>query len=258
MAPKISAAVITFNEEEKIADCLKSLSFADEFVVVDSHSTDKTREIALAMGAKVIERDWPGHVAQKNFALSAADGEWVISLDADERVSGKLRSEMARVMENPRADGYAMPRRVFYINRWIRHCGWYPARKVRLVKKAKARWEGADPHDALAVEGTVEKLAGDIYHLSFDSIYDHLKTVDHFTRVGAQEALRAGKRSSPLDVTIRPLFTFAKMYLLKLGFLDGWPGLIVCVFSAFHTFTKYDRLSRLVTAKSAVDAQEKG
>jgi len=242
---KLSAAVIAFNEEDKIADCIKSVSFADETVVVDSHSTDRTREIAQSLGAKVIEKDWPGHVEQKNFALTSASSDWVISIDADERVSQKLREEILKVMQNPKCAGFAMPRKLFYINRWINHCGWYPARKLRLVKKSAARWGGVDPHDTLMVEGTEQKLSGDLYHLSFDSIYDHLKTIDHFTRVGANEAHGEGRRASVIDVTLRPLFTFFKMYLLKLGFLDGAPGFIVCVLSAFHTFTKYDRLSSL-------------
>ncbi len=250
MATPVSATVIAFNEEGKIADCLKSLSFANEIVVVDSHSEDRTREIAAELGAKVIERDWPGgHIEQKNFALSCAESEWVISLDADERISEKLEKEILRVLENPRADGYSIPRKVFYINRWIKHCGWYPAPKVRLVKKTKSRWGGVNPHDALIVDGKVEKLSGDIYHLSFDSIYDHFKTIDGFTRIGAVEALKAGKRARFTDITLRPLFTFVKMYFIKLGFMDGVPGLIICVLSAFHTYTKYDRLFSAMEAR---------
>lgn len=243
--PKISAAVIAMNEERKIGDCLKSLAWADEVVVVDSHSADRTREMAAAAGARVIERDWPGHINQKNFALASCANRWVISLDADERVSAALRAEIAREMENPRADGYAMPRKVFYINRWIRHCGWYPARKVRLVKKEKARWGGIDPHDTLMVEGPVQTLRGDIYHLSFDTIHTHFRTIDHFTRVGAREAFARGTRARWIDLTLRPFFTFFKMYVLKAGFLDGVAGLIACALSAFHTFTKYDRLYEL-------------
>ena len=242
---KLSAAIIAFNEEKKIADCIKSLSFVDEIVVVDSHSSDRTREIAESLGAKVIKKDWPGHVEQKNFALSATSNEWVICIDADERVSQKLREEILSVMQKPDCAGFAMPRKVFYINRWINNCGWYPARKLRLVKKSAARWGGVDPHDTLKVEGLEKKLSGDLYHLSFDSIHDHFKTIDHFTRVSAQEAYKEGKRTTVIDVTLRPLFTFVKMYLLKLGFLDGAPGFIVCALSAFHTFTKYDRLGSL-------------
>lgn len=242
---KLSAAIIAFNEEDKIADCVKSVSFADETVVVDSHSTDRTREMAGRLGVRVLEKEWPGHVEQKNFALNSASSDWVICIDADERVSQKLREEILKVMQNPQCDGFAMPRKVFYINRWINHCGWYPAHKLRLVKKSAARWGGVDPHDTLMVEGAEKRLSGDLYHLSFDSIYDHFKTIDHFTRVGAKEAYREGRRAGVIDVTLRPLFTFFKMYLLKLGFLDGAPGFIICVLSAFHTFTKYDRLGSL-------------
>lgn len=246
MRPLISAAIITFNEESRIADCIKSLSWADEIVVVDSHSTDRTHDVVTSYPkTRLIERDWEGHVKQKNFALVATTYEWVISLDSDERVSRKLRDEILELMKNPTADGYSMPRKVFYINRWIKHCGWYPARKVRLVKKSKAAWEGVDPHDALAVNGKVEKLTGDIYHLSFDSVYGHFKTIDNFTRIGAREANSRGKKANFLDITLRPLFTFLKMYVFKVGFRDGVPGLIICGLSAFHTYSKYERLYEL-------------
>lgn len=243
---KVSAAVISFNEENKIADCLKSVSWADEMLVVDSRSTDRTREIARSLGARVIERDWPGYVNQVNFALESAEHEWVVCIDADERVSEKLKEEIGNILSDPAVvDGYAMPRKAFYINRWITRCGWYPARKVRLVRKSNARWGGVDPHYAMEVKGRVETLSGDIYHLSFDSILDHLKTIDRFTEIGARELHKAGKRPNLLDVTLRPLFTFFKMYVLKLGFLDGVPGFIVCCLSAFHTFTKYERLYKI-------------
>jgi glycosyltransferase involved in cell wall biosynthesis len=246
---KISAAIITFNEEDKIGDCLKSLLWTDEIIVVDSHSTDRTREIALKLGAKVIERDWPGHAEQKNFALEQCSHEWVISLDADERVSGELLDELRRLLADPGsyrlADGYSMPRKVFYIDRWIEHCGWYPAPKTRLARKSKSRWGGVNPHDSLQVDSRVGRLKGDIYHLSFDSIEDHFRTIDSFTRVGAAEAFKAGKRANILDITFRPLFTFVKMFFLKRGFLDGIPGFIACTLSGFHTFTKYRRLYEL-------------
>jgi hypothetical protein len=150
-----------------------------------------------------------------------------------------------------------MPRKVFYIDRWINHCGWYPARKTRLVKKSLAKWEGVDPHDSLAVNGRVEKLSGDIYHLSFDNIYAHFRTIDNFTRIGAKEAFKAGKRANLIDVTLRPFFTFFKMYVVKFGFLDGVPGLILCVLSAFHTFTKYERLYAMQNEASSPDYSRK-
>jgi len=242
MTARVSAAVIAFNEEDKIGDCLKSLSWVDEIVVVDSHSTDRTREIAASFGAKVIERDWPGNIKQKNFALENCSNEWVISLDADERISKALKGEIQNALRDPSADGYQMPRRVFYINRWITRCGWYPAPKVRLVKKELAKWGGVDPHDTLFVKGKIGKFRGDIYHLSFDSIFDHFNTINNFTRIGAIEGHKRGKRAGVIDITVRPLFTFIKMYIFKLGFLDGMPGYIASSLSAYHTFTKYDRL----------------
>jgi glycosyltransferase involved in cell wall biosynthesis len=242
MTLPLTAAIIAFNEQDKIEDCLLSVVWAEEKLVVDSHSADATRDIAGGLGARVIERDWPGHVAQKNFALESASYEWVLSIDADERISEKLCGEIRSVMKNPAADGYRMPRKVFYINRWINHCGWYPAPKIRLVRKNRARWGGVDPHDTLLVDGKVENLKGDIYHLSFDSIHDHFRTINSFTRVGAEEAFKRGKRANAADITVRPLFTFVKMYFLKLGFLDGMAGFIACALSAFHTFSKYDRL----------------
>ena len=136
----LSATVITKNEENKIADCIASLSFADEIVVVDCGSSDSTVKIAKEMGAKVFFNEWPGHVQQKNFALDLASKQWVLSLDADERVSLALREKIITLLENPKADGYAIPRLVYYINRWIKHCGWFPARKVRLFKRSKGRW----------------------------------------------------------------------------------------------------------------------
>ena len=255
---KISAAVITFNEEEKIEDCLKSLSWTDEIIVVDSHSTDRTRDIALEYGAKVIDRDWPGHTEQKNFAQEQCSHDWVISLDADERISKELLAELTNLLTEPDpsrlADGYSMPRKVFYIDRWIKHCGWYPAPKIRLARKSKSHWVGVNPHDSLQVDGRVEKLQGDIYHLSFDSIQDHFRTIDSFTRVGAEEAFKAGKRANILDITFRPLYTFIKMYFLKTGFLDGVPGFIACALSGFHTFTKYRRLYGLANRGRETEA----
>ncbi|MBI5815958.1 MAG: glycosyltransferase family 2 protein [Nitrospinae bacterium] len=239
---RLSAAVITKNEEDKIGDCLASLSFADEIVVVDSGSTDRTVEIAKSMGANVVFHEWPGHIQQKNFAIGQARGEWVISLDADERVSPRLRDEILKVLGAPKADGYAIPRLVHYINRWIRHCGWYPARKVRLFRRDKGKWGGENPHDRLFVEGKVEDLNGDIYHLSFDDISEHLRTINSFTDIAAAERGEKPIMFPWLSMILRPKVTFIKMYFLKLGFLDGVPGLIASGLSAYHVFCKYMKI----------------
>ena len=240
---KLSAAVITKNEEDKIGDCIDSLSFCDEIVVVDSGSTDATVKIAESKGARVISHEWEGHVGQKNFALDQTKGTWVLSLDADERVSAKLKDEITAQLANPVADGFAIPRLVFYINRWIRRCGWYPARKIRLFKKDKGRWVGENPHDRIELDGRVENLSGDLIHLSFDNISEHLQTIDSFTEIAANERLANGKTAGYFSILSRPPVTFIKMYFLKLGFLDGIPGLIASSLSAYHVFCKYVKIA---------------
>jgi len=244
-AVKLSAAVITKNEEKKIGDCLDSLSFADEIVVVDCGSTDRTTEIAKSKGAKVVFHEWEGHIGQKNYAISQTTGEWILSLDADERVSARLRGEIQRALLDPRADGYAMARLVFYINRWIYHCGWYPARKVRLFKRGKGKWTGENPHDKIELEGQCQNLDGDIYHLSFDTISDHLKTINSFTQIAARERTAKNQKAGFFSIALRPPATFVKMYFLKLGFLDGIPGLILSGLSSYHVFCKYLKISQM-------------
>ncbi len=241
-APKLSAAIIAKNEEDKIGDCIDSVSFADEIVVIDSGSTDKTVEIAESKGAKVIFNQWPGHIEQKNFAIDQTTGRWVLSLDADERVSKKLREEIIAKLENPSAHGYAIPRLVYYINRWIRHCGWYPARKTRLFKRDKGRWGGENPHDKIILNGKEERLTGDLYHLSFDNISEHLRTINFFTDVAAKERAAKGKTAGLCSIVFRPPATFIKMYFLNLGFLDGGAGFIASTLSSYHVFCKYVKI----------------
>ncbi len=242
---KLSAAVIAKNEEDKIGDCLDSLSFCDEIVVVDSGSTDATAKIAESKGARVTFHEWEGHVGQKNFALDQTNGAWVLSLDADERVSDELRVEIMTQMKRPTADGYAIPRLVYYINRWIKRCGWYPARKIRLFKKGKGHWVGENPHDRIELDGRVENLSGDLIHLSFDSISEHLQTIDSFTEIAAKEVVADGKTAGYFSILLRPPVTFIKMYFLKLGFLDGIPGLIASSLSAYHVFCKYIKIVKM-------------
>lgn len=239
---RLSAAVIAKNEEEKIGRCLASLSFADEIVVVDSGSTDRTIEIAEAAGAKVVHHEWEGHIQQKNFAIDQTTGEWVLSVDADEIVSPELRESILKAVENPDAEGYAVPRPVYYINRWIRHCGWYPDRKVRLFRRDKGRWGGENPHDKISLEGRSGVLRGDLYHLSFDNISDHMKTINSFTDIAAAEGVARSKSAGWFSLLLRPPATFIKMYFLKLGFLDGAPGFIASALSAYHVFSKYVKI----------------
>ncbi|MDH5510423.1 MAG: glycosyltransferase family 2 protein [Nitrospinota bacterium] len=244
---KLSAVVVCLNEEEKIADCLDSLSFVGDIVVVDSGSTDRTLEICRAKGARVFHNEWKGYIEQKNFALGKVDSEWVLSLDADERISASLRDEILVELIDPSADGYLIPRLAYYVNRWIYRCGWFPDRKMRLFRRGMGRWIGENPHDRVSVgKGKVAKMDGIIYHLSFEDIAAHVRTLNDFSTIGAQERLKKGKRSGMVSVITRPLFTFVKMYFIRLGFLEGAPGFIVSALSAYHVFSKYWKIMEMM------------
>ncbi len=246
------------DEADNIAACLASADFAEEWIVVDSHSRDATREIAAKAGARVIERDWPGHVEQKNFAIGQAANDWVLCLDADERVSPELRASILAALDRAGGfdggpDGYEMARRTWYLGRWIRRGGWYPDRKVRLYRRSKGRWGGVNPHDHVRVDGRVERLAGDLLHYSYRSISDHLRTIDSFTTIAAREKHAAGRRAGVLDLTLRPFGKFLRMYVAKLGFLEGRAGFVVAVTGAFYVFLKYAKLWDLERGRDGFD-----
>lgn len=244
--PRLSVCVVAMDEERNVAECLRSADFADEWIVVDSHSKDRTRELAAQCGARVIERDWPGHVQQKNFALDQATHDWVLCLDADERVSPELRASILAALERAELPaGFECARRTRYLGRWIRHGGWYPDRKLRLFRRTAGRWGGTNPHDHVRVDGPVERLAGDLLHHSYRSLSDHLRTIDSFTTIAAREKHAAGRRAGLLDTTLRPLGKFLRMYVLRAGFLDGWPGFAAAVSGAYYVFLKYAKLREM-------------
>ena len=240
---KLSATVIAKNEEVKIGDCLDSLAFCDEVIVVDSGSTDRTREIATEKGVKVIERAWVSYADQKNFANDQAKGGWVLCLDADERISKILREEIKATIKNPTANVFTMPRLVYYMNRWVGHSGWYPDRKHRLFRKSSARWSEEKVHERLLYDGRAKNLSGDIYHLSFDDISAHLETINNFTDLAAIDRQGEKTRVGWFSILFRPPATFIKMYFLKLGFLDGVAGFIISTLSSYHVFCKYVKIS---------------
>src|SRR5210317_2167636 len=195
---KISACIISFNEEKKIEDCLKSLAgIADEIVVVDSNSTDNTVAIAQKYTDRIILKDFLGFIAQKNFAVQQAKNDWILSLDCDERLSPELQKAITEIKHSSeQADAYRMPRKTFYIYRWLNHC-WYPDIKTRLFNKHTARWGGTNPHDRIITDGSnILLLKGDIQHYSFDSVSAHLATIDKFTDIGAEELIKKNKRIS--------------------------------------------------------------
>ncbi len=240
---KISACIISFNEEKKIEDCLKSLvNIADEIIVVDSNSTDDTVEIAKRYTDKVIQQDFLGYIEQKNFAIQQASHDWILSLDCDERLSPELQQSMLAIKENiSQADAYKMPRKTFYVYRWLNHC-WYPDIKTRLFNKHTAHWGGTNPHDHIISNGdNIKQLDGDIYHYSFDSISDHLQTIDKFTEIGAQELIKKNKSFNMFSPITHSTWLFIKIYFIKRGFLDGYAGFLVATLSFMHVFIKYNK-----------------
>ena len=242
--PPISACIISYNEEARIEDCLRSLvPVADEIVVVDSLSTDRTREIAARYTDRIFEQPFLGHVEQKNLAVSRASHDWILSLDCDERLDERLVQAILAVKDRlDQADAYRMARRTFYVWRWLDHC-WYPDYKVRLFNRNTARWGGTNPHDRVEVQGgNIVTLPGDILHYSFDSISDHLKTLDSFTEIGAREIIRKGRRVTVLTPFTHGAWTFFKTLVMKRGFLDGFAGWVVSVLSGVHAFVKYAKV----------------
>lgn len=250
--PLISACIIAYNEEKKIAACLESLKdVADEVIVVDSCSTDATRAIALKYTSRVIEQPFLGYIEQKNFAVEQAGNDWILALDCDERLSPVLRKSILRFKDAAgEKDGYRVSRKTFYIYRWLNHC-WYPDRKVRLFNRRQARWGGTNPHDHVVVDsGRIADLHGDLLHYSFDSVSTHLKTMDRFTEIGAREAFQRGKRASVFSPYLHGIGTFVKQYFLKAGFLDGFAGLTASTLSGVHAYVKYVKLRLMILGKT--------
>lgn len=250
-SPKISATIITFNEEKNIRQCLESVKWVYEIIVVDSFSNDRTAAIAKEYTEKVIQREWPGYVKQKQFALEQATGDWILCLDADESLSPEASEEIKnRILDgSTSADGFMFPRLSFYLGRWIKHGGWYPDRKLRLVRKGKARWGGEDPHDKLILNGEAERLQGKILHYVYSNISKQLKTVDSFSTVSAQQWHSQGKRFNLFLMLVKPPIRFLERYLWKRGFLDGMAGFVIAVISSYYVFLKYCKLWELKNIK---------
>ncbi len=239
---KLAGVVITRNEEDNIARCLKSLSFCDEIVVVDSESSDQTCTIAKQWTAKVTVRPWTGYSDQKNFASTLTDADWILSIDADEEVSPELRSEIVEALKSPQASAYTMPRRTIHFGRWIRHGGWYPNRLVRLFRKVEGSWVGDEVHEFWQTRGKVLDLKGHLFHYSFSSLSDQVIRNDHYSTLGAQRLLREGRRFSFWKLSGKTFWKFSETYILKRGFLDGYPGLIISVSAAYSVFLKWAKL----------------
>src|SRR3954469_2483712 len=225
---KITATIITRDEERNIARAIESLRCCDEILIVDSGSTDRTVELAKNLGVRVIEAGWRGYAGQKNWAAEQAAHEWVLSLDADEALSEALEAEIWSLKKSgPQFDAYTMPRLARYLGRWIYHAGWYPDRKIRLYDRRKATWVGDFVHESVRSRGKVGDLDSNILHFTCDSLSEHLKTLDRYTTLAAQE-LAARRLKVPLHrVIFDPAWTFVKSYFLQRGFLDGLEGLTI-------------------------------
>ena len=242
----LSVCIITLNEEDNLPRCLASVAgLAQQIVVLDSGSTDRTRELAAAAGAEVSVREFRGHVEQKNAALQLATQDWILSLDADEWLDDALREQVARLVGGAApadVEGYELDRRSLYLGKWIDHCGWAPQWRLRLVRRGRARWTGMDPHDRLEVPGRVERLAGRLGHRPYRDLADHVAKVNRYTDLMARRRREAGVRPAPFALLLRPPARFARMYLLRAGFLDGWRGLVVSCMGAYYVFLKYAKL----------------
>lgn len=242
--PKLSACIITLNEEDRIRECIESLDFCDEVVVVDSHSTDRTREIAAECGARVIERDWPGHVAQKEFAIRQASHDWVLCLDADERISDALRAQLLELRDAgfPGRAGWRMPRLSYYMGRWVKHGTWTPDYNLRLFDRRRGHWGGHNPHDRVELDGSPGTLRGRILHYPYRTLAEHLSTMDKYTTIMARGLHERGRKASLVNVVVNPWVRFVKYYIVKGGFLDGWRGLVMAYLAAQYVRTKYIKL----------------
>lgn len=249
-APPVTLCVITKDEEQNLADCLASVleppGLIAETVVLDSGSTDRTREIAESFGARTVVHPFDGHVQQKNRAVELAGTEWILSLDADERLSPALAKEIAAALQAPDLPAaFSMPRRTFYLGRFIRHGDWYPDRKIRLFRKSLAKWGGTNPHDRVEVKGEVRRLSGDILHYSYRSIGEHVRQIDRFTSIAAREKHAQGRRARWWRLWLSPPLTFLRGYVLRGGFLDGRAGFVVAVLGSYYVFLKYAKLMEI-------------
>jgi glycosyltransferase involved in cell wall biosynthesis len=237
---------------------LESVSWADEIIVVDSFSTDDTKKIASAFTNRIFDLNWEGFGPAKEYAKKQASGNWILSVDADEQVTEKLKDEIQKIVRSDDSlDGYFIPRRSYFLGRWMKHGGWYPDFVLRLFRKDKGDFTSKLVHEEVTVKGRTCRLKNDLLHYT-DPDYDHyLEKLNRYTSMDALQQYQKGKAGSIVNLLIRPAAAFFKAYLIKRGFLDGLPGLILAVSSAFHVFAKYVKLWHLGhSEKELVDKAE--
>jgi len=240
----LSVIIITKNEARNIEDCLRSVAWAQEIIVVDQYSTDGTVETAKRLGARVYQESWKGFAGQKNSALEKAGGDWILSLDADERITIPLKEEIEEtISRNDASHGYFIARKNFFSGQWIRHGGWYPDYCLRLFKKASGRFEERAVHEKVVVQGATGYLRNPMEHYTYRSTADYLIRTERYSRLAALEIAETKRPVLWSALTLRPAFTFLNMYLLRGGFLDGKKGLFLAASYAYYTFLKYYRFS---------------
>jgi (heptosyl)LPS beta-1,4-glucosyltransferase len=246
----VSAVLIAQDEERNLPAALDSVAFCDERLVVDGGSRDRTREIAEAAGARVVlNAPWPGFAAQRKLAVQRAGNDWVLCLDADERVTERLRLEIEALRDSGFGHaGYRIPRVAFYLDRWIRGTDWYPDHQLRLFDRRRGGWEGALVHEAVRVRGRVGRLRGEMLHYPYADIAEHLRAIDRYTTLWARQAHAAGRRVGSLGLAAAPLLAFLRNYLLKRGVLLGRPGLTVSFLNSYYTFVKLAKLQEVTRA----------
>lgn len=241
--PPLTVTVITFNEAAHIEACLASVAWADEILVVDSGSTDGTPDLARAKHARVIVRDWPGYSAQKNFAAGEATHDWILSIDADERVTPELATEIrATLAAAPAEAGFRLPRVTWHLGRWIRVTDWYPDYQLRLYERRRAAWAPHRVHESVTADGPVGRLTRDLQHYAYRDVSHHLQTIDRYTTLAAEEMHANGRRAGLVDLVAHPPAAFLRNYVIRRGFIAGTPGFIISVMNAFYVFMKFVKL----------------
>jgi glycosyltransferase involved in cell wall biosynthesis len=247
----LSVITLALNEEHNIAECLSGVQWANELIVVDSGSVDKTVEVAKRFTDKVLRVEWKGYGATKNFALQHASSEWVLWLDADERVTPELAKEMQSLLDRNEASvgGYTVARRAFFLGKWIRYGGWYPGRVMRLFRRGKARFTETNVHEQLVVDGDTGALRNDLLHYTDPTLYHYFDKFNKYTSLAAKDMMARGRTGSLVDLLLRPPFMFTKMFLFRLGFLDGIHGFLLAIVSSLYVFVKYAKLWELGLGK---------
>jgi len=236
---RLSVTIIAWNEEERLRACLESVAWAEEILVIDAESTDKTVQVAREFTDKIWVRPWPGFAEQKNFALDQATCEWVLSLDADERVTPELRERISRIVraDGP-GDGYSIPRKNIFWGAWVRHGGLYPDYQLRLFRRAAGRFVDSAVHESVVVEGHVERLSEALLHHSYRGLDDFVARSNRYSALAARDVVARGGRAGVLDLALRPLGRFLSMYVARGGFLDGWRGFVLAVLYANYVFLR--------------------